>query len=186
MTTLSEQLKHVKNGTIVKIGAGNGFIYAYYKNDLTLSRIEKASEQYFKWLNKSLARKEKDLENLPSRKQAYIKKEIKKLKRKTQKKKQDITAKAEELYKKKEKECARLIHSFKALISLFIPFQDRKVIKVYKSDEEYEPNTIIIAIKGKESGNYWNIDEYAQANGLFIKEKDKHKDFWKGENREKD
>ena len=31
-----------------------------------------------------------------------------------------------------------------------------------------------IIIKGNEIGKYWNIDEYAEDNKLFINEKDKH------------
>ncbi len=68
----------------------------------------------------------------------------------------------------------KYIQRYKALISLFKPILERKVLSVYESDKTLEPNTYIIIIKGNEIGKYWNIDEYAEDNNLFINEKDKH------------
>ena len=54
--TLKEKLSEIPNGSIVKIGSKNCFLYAYYKNDLTEQRLLDIDTQNLKQLNHLILR----------------------------------------------------------------------------------------------------------------------------------
>ena len=62
--------------------------------------------------------------------------------------------------------------SYQKKLENYKPILERYVVKCFKSDIEL--NTYIIIITGSELGNYWNIDEYAYKNKLYIAPKDRH------------
>ena len=76
------------------------------------------------------------------------------------------------ILKNSEKGNDKLVARYQAKLKTYKPLLERYVVKSFKSD--IEDNTYIIVVSGSETGNYWNIDEYAYHNKLFIALTDRH------------
>lgn len=189
---LQEKLQELQQDNtknrIVKIGMvkASGFVHCYYLNDMTIERLKKESINYLASLKTRLKRKQELLEELPTRKERALKVAINKCYGNEEHPKTPTIAevelarqKVEISYDKQEKQLYRLIGSLKSNIGIFTPWLSRKVVNCYRSDYQIEPNTMIIIVKGNESGKYWNIDEYAIAKKLNVLLCDRHKDYAK-------
>lgn len=159
------------NRKIIKIGTehGSNFLHCYYFNERTIDRLEKESVECLDRIKRILGENEYELKWLPHAKQVFIQKN----KRKPLCERLSMEE-IEIKYQKREKSLFRQICSGKRKIKTYKQWLDRNVVKVYDSDNTYEPNTICIIIKGSENGSYWQIDEYAYDKKVFIANKDKH------------
>ena len=147
---------------VVRIGALNGFIYVAKCNEKTPNVIERLSNKEHKRLVTELRKNREHANNFDTNWDKRARQRLKNIitNEKYEKVMSKLAKEREKIEREKKRDLKQTENNIKRLtnrLDEFIPYLDREVKEVYKSDIN---DDIIIIFEGQENGNYWTAEEY--------------------------
>lgn len=142
---INEVIQEMDNETILNVGSATGWFFIGKKEDYE-KNIEKISRSYLK---DALEREKKYREKIRGANEVLA----------------DSRLTFDELSKmiKKIRRYFPMLKKVEEYIDEFIPIKDRDVKSVY--DKNKKEDGICIVVKGKESGDFWDREEWERKNG---------------------
>ena len=147
---------------VIRIGVVNGFIYVSKCTAKTPNVIERLSNKEHNRLITNLRKNREHANNLDTDWDKRARQRLKNIitNEKYEKIMSKLAKEREKIEREKKRDLKQTENNIKRLtkrLEEFIPFLDREVKEIYKSDIN---DDIIIIFEGQENGDYWTQEEY--------------------------